>query len=57
MKAKTICPRCHRLREVKSRERYCVSCLALRKQEESPRRFTPTEILAIPKLQSPKEKS
>lgn len=38
MKTKKICPRCHRLKNVRKGERYCDGCLEQRKQEEAPRR-------------------
>lgn len=38
MKAKKICPRCHRLKHIRDGGRYCDGCLEKRKQEEAPRR-------------------
>ena len=35
MKAKKVCPRCHRLKIVRAGERYCDACLELRKREEA----------------------
>lgn len=48
MKAKKICPRCHRLKNVREGERYCDGCLEQRAQDETPRRHKP---------QSPSEES
>lgn len=42
MKEKKVCPRCHRLRVVRSGERFCDACLELRKREEAPKKKAPS---------------